>query len=78
MMYVSRKFSGGTILHGDDVLFINGCEDLLYKCLFKSTYFVENSEIIVVHSIKFVQGNTCCVAENLYNTRVQGAYIRNR
>ena len=66
------------ILHGDNVLLFNGCDNWLDQCLFDSTYFVENSEILVVHDFKFVQGDTCCVVGYLQNTRVHRTYIRNR
>ena len=51
---MTRKFSGSTIIHGDNILLVDGCDELLDQCLFDSTYFVEKLDILIVHSFKFV------------------------
>ena len=61
MMYVSNKLSGNTIIFGDNVFLVNGWDNCLDYCLFDSTYFVENSVILVVHSFKLLGADMCCV-----------------
>ena len=61
MAYVFCKLYGITILNGDNLLLIDGCDVFLDQCLLESTYFVENLAILVVHLFKFIQGDTCCV-----------------
>ena len=40
-------------------------------------YFLENLEIIVVDSFKFVRCDACGIVGYWYNTRAHGAYVRN-
>ena len=57
--------------------FVDGCDNLLDECLLNSTCFVENLDILVVHSLKFILGDTCCVAGYLLNTIVHETYVLN-
>ena len=59
MMYVSRKLASSAIHCVDNVLLGKGCDNFLNHHLFNSMYFIENSEIIVVHSVKFSLCNAC-------------------
>ena len=49
------------IIHGDNIFFVDICDELFNKYLFNSTYLIEKSEILAVHSFNLVQGDTCCV-----------------
>ena len=59
LKYIDLKLAHSVVLYRDDVLFINGCDKLLNYSLFESVYFVENSEVLVADSFKFVRCNTC-------------------
>ena len=61
MTSVCCKFSGGTIIYEDNVLFFDGCDNLLDEYLLNSAYFLENSYILVLYPLKFIEGNTFCV-----------------
>ena len=47
------------IIHGDNIFFVDICDELFNKYLFNSTYLIENSEILAVDLFKFVLFNVC-------------------
>ena len=55
------KLARSAIICGDNLFPVDVCDDLLNQCLFKYTDFMENLEIPVVHSFKFVQCSVCGV-----------------
>ena len=75
MTYVSCKLACSTIFHADNLLIVDDCDNMLNQYLFDSTYFVEKSDSIVIHSFKFVQCDACGIVGYYENTRVHGTYI---
>ena len=58
LMYVSRELTRSSVFHCCNILLVYGCDYMLKLGMFDSSYFVENSGVIVMDLFKLVLCNT--------------------